>query len=177
MIERTTPLAILTSSLAFLGIVTACGPPSAGNTIGDPSQLPSIRNVADVNETISLNTLETEQARLLGTYTLEVSNHGNRPVEFPPGFGAIGYEYRPNTDEWVEHGNSVRSPDVGVLLHDDSTEGGNKSVVYYYPQNQGAISNDHIWIVIVGTKLAPDGSSSEEVAAYTLVNLSMINSE
>lgn len=163
--------------ILILGFSAACQPSVLTTERGDPSSLSILENIGDINQTLSLDPLGKDEAEQLGTFVIKVENAGGQPIEFPPGFGALGYEYVPSRNDWIEHPNSVTSPDLGILLQERSAAPENTSVVYYYPADRTSISSDSIWLVVVGTKLGEDGMSAEQVAAYTLLDLSVIDFE
>lgn len=168
---------ITSAFLIILGFAAGCQPASVDTRHGDPSQLQKLEDINDVNQTLSLAPLAEDQMQQLGTYSFEVTNNGENSVEFPPGFDANGYEYSQSANHWIEHRNSVTSPDLGILLQERSAAPENTSVVYYYPADRTSISSDSIWLVVVGTRLGEDGMSAGQVAAYTLLDLSVIDIE
>jgi hypothetical protein len=122
---------------------------------------------ADVNHSLVLHTVEgITETRIDRVVTLELVNHSDQLIGFPAGYGVEGFAYDPESDRWVEIGNSVRFPDVQRVLGPRGGEIPSLVWVDYKPVLESTQDSLEIRIVVVGHFYDETTGFGEAAAAF-----------
>lgn len=166
MMRRRLLAAMLAESSIPLLLLAACSTPPM-NEQAFRSEL----TVQDINTSIVLVSATVDQSRQAGLLvTARLTNLSEQWVVFPPAYGAVGYSWSEDSEQWERIPNTVRTAEVPFLLGPAGGSDATSGTVVFSPGRTWPASGT-LRLAVLGALRNDDGSLGDEIAAYIDVRL------
>lgn len=122
----------------------------------------------DVNKSLQMEVIEKD-----GAFTSEdtidflLRNAANEAIVLPHDFGARGFYYEPNSEQWIELKNMMRySPDTLNLIVPSGGALSDRIIVGFDPDEEGIELPIRLRVLVVGSFYRDNETTDEKVAAF-----------